>query len=241
MKYFKKIIIILIPVLFVLFYTFNIYLGQPCDDEIRNTSYTFIVSAFDAELKPILNKVDIKEVCRRKGVKYNLVEYEGVDMVLFLSGIGNKKNFTSTIVDTLTDFNVQRLIFSGVAGAVDRSNKIGETVVAREWLLVNKKLAVDEYMLLKVNEMGTVRIVDVGMSTQRFVNDVSVLPSEVSMVDMETAYIVSVANTYNVPFIAFRSISDMADGKDNDEGYKVAVESSAVKVLEFVSFLNGAQ
>jgi nucleoside phosphorylase len=54
---------------------------------------------------------------------------------------------------------------------------------------------------------------------------------------METYEIANVARKKHVPFIAFRTISDHADGKETGEDFDYAAQISAQKALSFIAKL----
>jgi len=129
-----------------------------------------VLSAFPAELAPLVAGADITETVVIEGRSYYLGSLAGVRVVLALTGIGlvNATNTTQTVIDT---FRPRGIVFSGVAGTPGR---IGDVAVADTWyytedeaaaypanaaLLALARTAVDDVVLERCTEVpdeGTV-------------------------------------------------------------------------------------
>jgi adenosylhomocysteine nucleosidase len=88
-----------------------------------------ILSAFPAEIAPLVRATTIEETVEVVGRRYHLGRLEGVRVVLGLTGIGlvNAERATAAL---LADFDVAGIIMSGVAGSPYR---IGDVVIARRF------------------------------------------------------------------------------------------------------------
>jgi adenosylhomocysteine nucleosidase len=91
-----------------------------------------IESAFDSELKLLLEKTSDKTAYILNGKTYTTGSLHGVDVVLSLSGVSmvNAAANTQLLFD---NFNVVNLIFSGIAGGVNPDLNIGDVVIPAQW------------------------------------------------------------------------------------------------------------
>lgn len=91
--------------------------------------YVAIMSAFPAELEPVIALADVDETIVVDGRTYYLGTLSGARVVMVLAGIGlvNAETTTRTLLDR---FEVKTIVFSGVAGS--RQN-IGDVVVPAHW------------------------------------------------------------------------------------------------------------
>ncbi|HLY37059.1 MAG TPA: 5'-methylthioadenosine/S-adenosylhomocysteine nucleosidase [Candidatus Binatia bacterium] len=94
------------------------------------TSRIVVLSAFPAELAPLVAAADVESTVEVDGRSYYLATLAGVRVVLGLTGIGmvNAANRTMSVI---TAFSPEAIVFSGVAGS--RYN-IGDVVVVAEWV-----------------------------------------------------------------------------------------------------------
>ena len=93
---------------------------------------TAVVSAFPPEISILKDGLDGAEVRSVNGVEFSLGRIEGREVVLFLSGI-SVVNAAMTVQLALDRFDVERIVFSGIAGGVDPSLNIGDVVIADRW------------------------------------------------------------------------------------------------------------
>jgi len=92
-----------------------------------------IVSAMHEELHALLALLRDRQSVRLAGRDFHQGLIHGRPVVLVLSGIG-KVAATTTAVLLMHEFNVRRLVFTGVAGGLRRGVKVGDVVVARQLL-----------------------------------------------------------------------------------------------------------
>ena len=205
-----------------------------CDDTVTAKPLDFVVTAFDDEQEAVLSRVEILQSCKMGDTTYYVVEYQGKRLVTYMSGIGPDAATRST-EQTLNSFTVRSLIFAGIAGAVDQNLNVGDTVVVETWydLGGGEPISIDETFLKRAVQENIV-VVERGITVDYFATDTSLLPVQASIVDMETYDIADVAHRYSVPFIAFRSVSDFADGFKNSASFDVAAGKSADAALTFV-------
>jgi hypothetical protein len=96
-----------------------------------------IVSAFDPELKAVEQAIipqnaesKIKQV---NGTRFRLVDLYGKHLYFFLSGV-SMVNAALTTQMAIDHFQLDAIIFSGIAGAVDPKLKPGDVVVPAHWI-----------------------------------------------------------------------------------------------------------
>src|SRR5439155_136101 len=89
-----------------------------------------VLSAFPAELAPLVAAAEIETTVEADGRRYHLARLEGVRVVLGLAGIG-MVNAATTTASVIRSFEPSGIIVSGVAGSRYR---IGDVVVAAQWV-----------------------------------------------------------------------------------------------------------
>ena len=103
-----------------------------------------IMCAMREELEPILEYMHIKEKINHANNIYYLAEFDGKSIVLAYSKIG-KVNASITATVMIEKFGVKKLLFSGVAGAIDSDLKIGDLIIATKTLQHDVDLTVFGY------------------------------------------------------------------------------------------------
>jgi hypothetical protein len=96
--------------------------------------YLGIVSAFPAELAPLLEATAVERTTTVGGRKYYVGRLEGVSVVLALTGIGLVNAF-GTARTMIARFPLGGLVMSGVAGGP----RIGDVVLAARWVEVGRR------------------------------------------------------------------------------------------------------
>ena len=208
---------------------------QECDVEIRQTSHITIATAFSLETEALLKQMTtIQQSCQYDGIIYHLGNIDKQQIMLFETGVGPEKAKKSTRL-TLSNFKVEILVLSGIAGGIT-DYSIGETFVPNEWfdLETGKSISVDEKLFI-LSGFEPVN----GATSPKFVSDektVEYLHTEFTavVVDMETYHVAKIAAENQIPFIAFRSVSDHADGEKKEELYRQAAKASATQALNFI-------
>lgn len=213
-----------------------LYAVPQCGGEVLEAPYAVVVGAFDLEVDAVLQNIERTGECKNNGIVYYQASYHDIPLLVFESGMGLTLA-EQTTDSTLSNFNVTQLVFSGIAGSADSTLPLGSVAVAREWLdSVNKKrFRIDASLVEKAEGIETVHVVDRGASFGAFVTDVRSIPEGVQIVDLETSGIARSAQKYQVPFIAFRGISDIVGEESSDELFQQAASNSAEAVLSFLS------
>ncbi len=95
-------------------------------DTVRRTA---VMSAFEPELVLLKQELADAATYNVNGIEFSTGILQGQDVVLFLSGI-SMVNATMTAQLVLERFNIERIIFSGIAGGVNPALNIGDVVIA---------------------------------------------------------------------------------------------------------------
>ncbi len=268
-----------------------------------------IISAYEPEWEDLKEAVADPDEHTHKAVTFVTGTLEGREIVLFLSGV-SMVNAAMTAQMALDRFNIEALVFSGIAGGVDPALGIGDIVVADRWgpylhmviareasagsysvppfygkpfpnygmmfpepvdvrpksegdpeekfwfeadaaMLETARKAAATVALERCDEDGTclgkapqVVIGGNGVSGSAFVDNADFRryvfdTFKAQVLDMESAAVAQVAYANDVPFIAIRSLSDLAGGGEgaNELGtfFKLAAANSAAMVRAFLA------
>lgn len=284
----------------------------PHDGELDNAPRIAVESAFDAELEKLLGEAKIEKKYVIAGTTYYLGRAKGNDVVMYLSGV-SMVNASAKTQAALDHFNIQYIVFSGIAGGVNPNLHIGDVTVPAQWAqyleayfareieegvftppswvepqwpnfgmiypapveVVHEGgepdayeekfwFPVDPEMLAVAEKVAAsmdlaqctpapdevclsydpiVKVGGNGVSGQAFVDNAAFRDHawgtfQADALDMETAAVAQVAYTNDVPYIAFRSLSDLAGGGpgENEIGtfFQLAADNSAGLVLSFL-------
>lgn len=278
--------------------------------KLDDTPRLAVISAFGAELEAFKEEATIEKTVVINGRSYYLGELGGNQVVMVLSGVSmvNAAMATQTVID---HFNVERIVFSGIAGGVNPELRIGDVVVPTKWAEYQENFFVrevdGEYMpppwfeptlpnygmmfpqgvditvnggepdqsvekfwyevdpvmlgvaedstagaaLLKCTEDGAcleetpvIKVGGNGVAGPTFVDNASYREYvwevwQADALDMESAAVAHVATGNGVPFIVFRSLSDLAGGGpgENEIGtfFQLAAVNSATVMTAFLS------
>jgi len=217
-----------------------------------------IMGAMPEEVAPILEKLGEYKTTEYAGNKYYEASYKDVDVVVAYSKIG-KVFSTLTATTMIEHFGCDRLLFSGVAGAVSPDLKVGDLVVAtklsqhdlditafghpygfvpegsvfveadKNMLELSKKVASSMDKMVKE---GIIATGDQFVANEERKNWI-LETFDASALEMEGGSVAVVCNALNVPFFILRSISDAAD-MDASFSFDEFLESSAIISAEFV-------
>lgn len=271
-----------------------------------------VLSAFEPELALLLAQLQSPARQQINGVDFTTGTLAGKPVVLFLSGISivNATMNTQLVIDR---FNVQAIVFSGIAGGVNPALHIGDVAIPAQWaqyleVAMARETATGKYalpphmatqtpdqrlpnfgimfprpvevrsaaharpiekfwfevdpkMLAVARGLGNVELItckaghclkhkpqlDVGgngVSGQAFVDNAgfreyAFKSFQANVLDMETAAVGMVAYSNSVPWIAFRSLSDLAGGGDGanemNTFFSIAADNSARVLLAFLA------
>ena len=217
-----------------------------------------IMGAMPEEVAPILEKLGEYKTTEYAGNKYYEASYKGIEVVVAYSKIG-KVFSTLTATTMIEHFECDRLLFSGVAGAVSSDLKVGDLVVAtklsqhdlditafghphgfvpegsvyveadKDMIELSKKVASSMDKSVKEGIIATGDQFVANEERKNWIQETF----NASALEMEGGSVAVVCNALNVPFFILRSISDAAD-MDASFSFDEFLESSAIISAEFV-------
>ncbi|WP_321777955.1 5'-methylthioadenosine/adenosylhomocysteine nucleosidase [Sulfurimonas sp.] len=217
-----------------------------------------IMGAMPEEIAPILEKLGSYKTTKYADNEYYEATYNGVEVVVAYSKIG--KVFSTLTASTMIQhFNCDKLLFSGVAGAINSALKIGDLIVASKLsqhdlditafghpmgfvpggcVFVEADRGLLELSKEVASELGKTVKEGVIATGDQFVHDSVVKDNIVKhfnadALEMEGASVAVVCDALNVPFFILRAISDTAD-TDASFSFDEFMESSAIISAEFI-------
>jgi len=224
-----------------------------------------IMGAMEEEIEPLLAHFEDVKVTDFANNKYYEVSYNGLDIVIAYSKIG--KVFASLTASTMIEkFGCDTLLFSGVAGGINPTLKIGDLIIADK--LCQHDLDITAFGHPHGFVPGGAVFVETSKELRQIAfdaaseNGISVIEGTIATGDqfvhseerkafieetfkadaleMEGASVAVVCDALNVPFFILRAISDTADmdaGFDFDEFLKSSAKISADYLIKIVDNL----
>lgn len=224
-----------------------------------------IMGAMPEEIAPILEKLGTYKTTQYAKNNYYEASYKGVDLIIAYSKIG--KVFSTLTASTMIEhFGAQKLLFSGVAGAISPSLKVGDLIVAtklsqhdlditafghpygyvpegsvfieadKELIELSKKVAHD---MNKSIQEGVIATGDQFVANEERKNWIGTTFGADAL-EMEGGSVAVVCNALNIPFFILRAISDAADMDASfsfDEFLQTSAQESAKFVMKMVDEL----
>ncbi len=221
-----------------------------------------IMGAMPEEIEPLLEKVENIKKVEYANNSYYEATYKGKELVIAYSKIG--KVFSSLTASTLIEkFGCTKLLFSGVAGAINPELKIGDLIIADKLCQHDLDITIfghdhgyvpegavfvesDETLREVAKEVATksnLSLIEGTIAT----GDQFVASSErkefisktfnADALEMEGASVAVVCDALDVPFFILRAISDTANddaGMDFDEFMVGSAKISANFILDMV-------
>jgi len=195
-----------------------------------------IMGAMPEEIEPLLEFFGDYKTIEYANNKYYKVNYKENEIVIAYSKIG-KVNSTITASTMIQKFGCEKLLFSGVAGAVSSDLKIGDLVVATKLAQHDLDISAfghpygyvpegavfekaDTNLIEIAKEVAKEKNIDLKdgiiVTGDQFVCDVErknwvAKTFNASALEMEGASVAVTCNALNVPFFILRAISDAAD------------------------------
>ena len=217
-----------------------------------------IMGAMPEEIAPILEKLGNYTTSEYAGNTYYEASYKGVELVIAYSKIG-KVFSTLTATTMIEHFGAKKLLFSGVAGAISPSLKVGDLIVATKLSQHDLDISAfghpfgyvpegavfveaDSRMIAMskevASEMGkTVKEGIIATGDQFVANEErkNWIGKEFNAdaLEMEGGSVAVVCNALDIPFFILRAISDAAD-MDASFSFDEFLETSAIESAEFV-------
>jgi adenosylhomocysteine/aminodeoxyfutalosine nucleosidase len=217
-----------------------------------------IMGAMPEEISPILEKLPSYKTVEFAGNRYYEATYRGVELVIAYSKIG-KVFSTLTATTMIEHFGADRLLFSGVAGAVSPRLKVGDLIVATKLSQHDLDITAfghpygyvpegavfveaDKQMIEMSKEVAS----EMGKNVQEGIiatGDQFVANEErknwigatfgADALEMEGGSVAVVCDALNVPFFILRAISDAAD-MDASFSFDEFLQTSAQESADFV-------
>jgi adenosylhomocysteine/aminodeoxyfutalosine nucleosidase len=225
-----------------------------------------IMGAMEEEIKPLLSHFKNVTVTEFANNKYYELNYNGLGIVVAYSKIG--KVFASLTASTMIEkFGCDTLLFSGVAGGINPTLKIGDLIIANKlcqhdlditafghppgyvpegavYVETSKELRQVAFDAAHENGIsvieGTIATGDQFVHTterKEFIESTF----KADALEMEGASVAVVCDALDVPFFILRAISDTADmdaGFDFDAFLKSSAKVSADYLIKIVDKLN---
>ena len=221
-----------------------------------------IMGAMPEEIEPIIGKLENLKETQYAANKYYEGTYNGKEVVVAYSKIG-KVFATLTATILIEKFGCDRLLFSGVAGAISDDLQIGDLIIAEglcqhdlditafghpygyvpegevcvasdEKLRdIAKQVALSKDLPLKEGIIATGDQFVANAERKDWIGDTF----KADALEMEGAAVAVVCNALGVPFFILRAISDSADmdaGFDFDEFLESSAKISADFILSMV-------
>lgn len=212
-----------------------------------------ILCACEKELKPYL--VDIQNVVVTEYAMHTFYDgkIKGNDIVAVYSGCG-KINAAITAQQLIDKYEVDSIIFSGIAGGMKKDTGIFDTVVctASEFRDTNNEIYTDFPVMEKPVFDADDRLIEIAQNVARqadwkihfglattgdiFTKNIS---PDAMCIDMETAAAAHTCYMSHVPFIAIRSISDN-NAEQGQEAINRNFDKAAYQSCRFVEMMLSA-
>lgn len=221
-----------------------------------------IMGAMPEEIEPLLKKVENVKKIEYANNSYYEATYKGKKLVIAYSKIG--KVFSSLTASTLIEkFGCSKLLFSGVAGAINPELHIGDLIIADKlcqhdlditifghdhgyvpegavFVETDRELREIAKEVAKKNELtlieGTIATGDQFVASNER-KEFILSTFDADAIEMEGASVAVVCNALNTPFFVLRAISDTANddaGMDFDEFMVGSAIISANFILDMV-------
>ena len=207
-----------------------------------------IMGAINLEIETLRSKMsEVEEVAYGKFLFYKGI-LANKNVVLVKTGVGKvNSSLCATLLVTL--FNVEKLIFTGMAGGLDKDLKMGDIVVSKDLIqhdvditLCGKKpgeISIYEDYIFKAND-NLINLAEKAaikgfgkekVSVGRILTGDQFIGSEKKAgwlkdtfngicVEMEGAAVAQVCQSLNIHYVIIRSISDGADDNAIETGLK---------------------
>lgn len=92
-----------------------------------------IMCATQQELDPLLARLQNKRTTERLMRSFVTGEYAGLTVTAVIGGVG-KVNGAITAQELITGFGAEKIIFTGLAGGLDETVRIGDVIIGAEIL-----------------------------------------------------------------------------------------------------------
>lgn len=195
-----------------------------------------IIGAMDVEIEKLIPEINHRKETTLRGHTYYTGTMRGHNVVVTRSGIG-KVNAAVTTSELINKFDVDSLIFTGIAGAVHPTLEPSDVVISTSLVQHDVDLTafgmdeghmsgfesrlfhadaalIDQATAVVGKDRVHTGIIATGDQFVADKNEVKDIHDEFKAmaVEMEGAAVAQVAFLYNKPLVVIRTISDKADG-----------------------------
>ncbi|WP_054958351.1 5'-methylthioadenosine/adenosylhomocysteine nucleosidase [Paenibacillus dakarensis] len=217
------------------------------------TSVIGLIGAMDEEIELLLAQMESSEIVSKAGVKYVRGTLHGREVVVCKSGVG-KVNAAVTTQILIDHFGVSKVLFTGVAGALDPRLNIGDIVISSSCMQHDMDVSplgfergvipyqsvsdfpADTY-LINLAEKACKELAADGylvgkvLSGDQFIASRDTVQSLYEQMDgacaeMEGSAVAQVCWMNEVPYVVIRSMSDKADGSAHMNFAEFTVKAS---------------
>jgi len=220
-----------------------------------------IIGAMDEEIVAIKNEMQEIEEVKIKNIVFYKGKMEGKEVVLVLCGIG-KVNAAIHTTLLINNFNIDKIIVTGVAGGINPELEIGDFVISKDLIqhdvdatafgaklgeiprmetstfLGNQEMVkiskeiLDKSFLNKNNKIGRI------LSGDQFIASTEKIEMLIKIfkgdcVEMEGAAVAQVCHIFGIDFVVLRLISDKANSDAKIDFVNFIREA----VLDFVVYI----
>lgn len=173
------------------------------------TTRVAIIAPMPNELRPVVKMLELQRAGEQGGMPVYTGSTATTEVVATRTGIGPRLAQTAT-ERLLASTAVDRVIVTGIAGGIEPVSAVGDLIVPAE---VVDGATGDRFRSTPVGDVvldGVIRTGD-GADYELDATEIARMrDAGITALDMETAAIARVCHLHDVPWLAFRAISDMA-------------------------------
>ena len=221
-----------------------------------------IIVAMEEEIKHLIKAFESYELYELANQKIYDGFIEGIEVAVVQSGIG-KVNASIGSSLLIGQFNVNTIINTGSAGAIQKDLKIGDLVLSTALAYHDVDNRIFDYQYGQIPQMprlykadkdlikkieslstndlkvhrGLIVSGDSFVSSKKEINKIKKHFPKALVTEMEGTAIAQTCYQFNIPFIVIRAVSDTADEAaelDFDEFVQLAGQRSAELILAFL-------
>jgi adenosylhomocysteine nucleosidase len=220
-----------------------------------------IISAMHEEINAILKIIEAPKIKEIAGFKFINGKIASEQVIVCECGIGKVNSAICTTI-LINEFSITKLIFTGVAGALNKSLDIGDVVISKDLMYHDFDVTALGYKMGQIPRMDSSvfkaceELSEIAynsaitLSNERSVMYGRILSGDVFVgddnsskkiydelkgdcVEMEGAAVAHACFLFNVPFVLIRIISDKADSEAKVD-FPEFVKKSAVLLKDIV-------
>ena len=205
-----------------------------------------IIGAMENEVKTLIQMMDIEKTVDKASLKFYIGKLEGKDIVLVQCGIG-KVNAALCAQILISEFGVDAVVNTGVAGAIHSLLDVNDIVISTEAIQYDVDATPFGYKKGQIPQMdnsvfkadedfkivkGRVATGDIFISSKELKEELD-KDFNAYCGEMEGGAIAHACTVNNIPFVIIRAMSDKADGSA-DVTYEEFVDKAAENSKDIV-------